>query len=104
MKTHCFKFPDLTTAHEKLYADAVDEGDNPIKIPRYRNIADHGRTGLQVQNIGTHEEPILVHPEDGTYAADIRDNRYPEECPAELEPYLIHPDREYRRHKFAGEE
>lgn len=98
MKTICLKFPDLTTAHGLLY-DLV-EGE---LVPRYQNIADHNRTGLPVHRVVTDDGEYLTWPEDGSYCVDIRDNRYPEECPAELQPYLIHPDLQYRRHKFAGE-
>lgn len=98
MKTICLKFPDKTTAHSLLYE--IVEGE---LVPRYQNIADHSKTGLCVQRVTTEEGEYFIHPDDGAYCADIRDNRYPEECPAELQPYLIHPDLQYRRHKFAGE-
>lgn len=88
MKTICLKFPNKVTAHSRLYSE---EGE-----PLYPNIADHNRTGLPVHRV----DDYLTWPEDGSYCADIAGL---DEVPAELEPYVITPDKRYRKHKFLGE-
>lgn len=92
MKTICLKFPDKATAHIFLYGE---EGE-----PLYQNIADNNRTGLPVQRVVKEEGEYLTWPEDGSYCADIAGL---DKVPDELQPYVITPNPEYRKHKFLGE-
>lgn len=93
MKTFCLKFPNKATAHAMLYGA---DGE-----PLYENIADYNKAGIATQRKTDAEgNEYLTWPEDGSYCADIAGL---DEVPSELEPYVITPNKAYRKHKFFGE-
>jgi hypothetical protein len=96
MKTFCFKFPNKAAAHSLLYNNVDGE-----LLPRYADIADHGKTGLCVKAVVGEFGTYFTWPDDGSYCADIAGL---DEVPAELEPFVIPtPSDAVRKHKFSGE-